>query len=86
VESTPRAYKLKAGNAASPISTFAGTSSTLLPPCFASPTKLQDCAVDDPAHVEAFDVDIAAFCNSAFSKYRAFELVMIIGENLAVRP
>jgi len=36
-------------------------------------------------HVEAFDADIAPFCNSAFSQYRAFELVMIISE-LAVRP
>jgi hypothetical protein len=53
--------------------------------CFTPPTKSQDCAVSGPAHVEAFKLDIAPFCNPTFSHYRAFELVTSIAEIATVR-
>ena len=53
--------------------------------CFTPPTKFQDCAVSGPAHVEAFELDIAPFCNPTFSHYRAFELVTSIAEIATVR-
>ena len=53
---------------------------------FTPPTKFQDCAVSGPAHVQAFELDIASFFNPAFSHYRAFELVTNIAEIATVRP
>ena len=54
--------------------------------CFTPPTKFQDGAVSGPAHVEAFELHIAPFCNPAFSHYRAFELVTSIAVIATVRP